>query len=157
MMSMKGFGWKRGLVLFEVLSQHLPGETEENHKKCVRITGVPVEIQTEHNPITNPQRHRYTNRCVLLLLIVWLILSMFIPRVTAEVRHGCLGWTRASRRGTVMSNISEIIIWSNFWDVHSGGCSYWCLLVAPTCCFSLQGPSVVRHFSSPPLVELSSL
>jgi hypothetical protein len=43
-----------GLVLIEVLSQHLPGETEENYKKSVRIAGVPVEIQTEHIPNTNP-------------------------------------------------------------------------------------------------------
>jgi hypothetical protein len=42
---MEGDG--RGLI--EVLSQHLPGETEEYHE---RVRGVPVEIRTEHRQNT---------------------------------------------------------------------------------------------------------
>jgi hypothetical protein len=44
MMNFKGSG--RGLI--EVLSQHLPGEAEENDENPVRITGVPTEIRTDH-------------------------------------------------------------------------------------------------------------
>jgi hypothetical protein len=32
--------------LIKVLSQHWPGESEENHENPVRIVGVLVEIQT---------------------------------------------------------------------------------------------------------------
>jgi hypothetical protein len=31
-----------------LLSRHLPGQTEENHKKLVRLMGVPAEIRTRH-------------------------------------------------------------------------------------------------------------
>jgi hypothetical protein len=44
MMNLKGSG--HGLI--EVLSRHLPGETEENDEKPVRITVVPTEIRTDH-------------------------------------------------------------------------------------------------------------
>jgi hypothetical protein len=40
--------------IFEILSWHLLGETEENHKKgSVRIASVPAEIQTTNLPNTS--------------------------------------------------------------------------------------------------------
>jgi hypothetical protein len=51
---MEGNG--RGLI--EVLSQHLPGETEEYHE---RVRGVPVEIRTEHSQNTSLHHYRLSN------------------------------------------------------------------------------------------------
>lgn len=47
--------------LIEVLSRHLPGVTEENYEKSVRIATVPAEIWTEHITNTNVERYRYAN------------------------------------------------------------------------------------------------
>jgi hypothetical protein len=38
--------WREALMLFKILSQHLPGETEENHKSSVRIAGLWAEAET---------------------------------------------------------------------------------------------------------------
>jgi hypothetical protein len=35
-------------VLIRALFWHIPGETEENHEKTVRIASVKIEIRTEH-------------------------------------------------------------------------------------------------------------
>jgi hypothetical protein len=52
--------WKETVVLIEVLSCHLPGETENiNYKFC--RDSVPTEIQTEYLPITRSLRYRFNN------------------------------------------------------------------------------------------------
>jgi hypothetical protein len=38
--------------LIEILSQHLPRETEENNEIPVRTSGVPARIRKEHLPNT---------------------------------------------------------------------------------------------------------
>jgi hypothetical protein len=49
--------WKdsegRGCGLSEVLYQHFPGGTQENHEN-LKITAVPAEIRTTQLPNTNP-------------------------------------------------------------------------------------------------------
>jgi hypothetical protein len=45
--------WKEVVVVYiRVLFWHLPGRTEENYEKPVKIMGVPTEIQTRHLPNT---------------------------------------------------------------------------------------------------------
>jgi hypothetical protein len=48
--------------LTEVLSEHFPRGTKENHEKPVRITGVPTEIRTNHLSNMNLGRCHYTFR-----------------------------------------------------------------------------------------------
>jgi hypothetical protein len=51
-----------GRTLIEVLPRHLPGGTEENHKKySVRTGGVPAGIREEHRPNTSLERYHYAN------------------------------------------------------------------------------------------------
>jgi hypothetical protein len=46
-----GKNWEgSGRGLIEVLPRDLPGGTKENHKKPVRIAGVPVKIRTKRLP-----------------------------------------------------------------------------------------------------------
>jgi len=39
---------ERGDGLITALFWHIPGETEENHEKPIRIASVKIEIQTEN-------------------------------------------------------------------------------------------------------------
>jgi len=39
---------ERGDGLIRALFWYIPGETEENHKKPMRIASVKIEIRTEH-------------------------------------------------------------------------------------------------------------
>jgi hypothetical protein len=48
-----------GRGLFQELSRHLPGRTEENTKTSVRIAGVPAKIQTKDHPNTSLNRYSY--------------------------------------------------------------------------------------------------
>jgi hypothetical protein len=52
---------RSGRCQIEVISQHLPGVTEENYEKPVRIVCVSAEIQSEHFPNTSVERYRHTN------------------------------------------------------------------------------------------------
>jgi hypothetical protein len=45
----------------QALSHRVPGGSEKDHKKPLRITGVPAEIRTEYLPDTNLERYRYVN------------------------------------------------------------------------------------------------
>jgi hypothetical protein len=48
--------------LTEVVTWHLPGETEKNHEKIsVRTAGAPAENRTEHLSNTNLDSYRYGN------------------------------------------------------------------------------------------------
>jgi hypothetical protein len=42
MVNFSGFGGSISFGLINVLSRNLPGETEEDHEKTVRIDGVPA-------------------------------------------------------------------------------------------------------------------
>jgi hypothetical protein len=57
----------RGLL--EVLPWHLLGETEESHQN-LGITGIPVEIRTEHPTNTRLERYRYTTTLCLITQII---------------------------------------------------------------------------------------
>jgi hypothetical protein len=48
------------LWLIDVLSQHCPRESEENHRN-LRISGVPAEIRTENLPNTSLEHYLKTN------------------------------------------------------------------------------------------------
>jgi hypothetical protein len=49
--------WPITTALFRVL----PGGTDKNHEKSVRIPSVPAEIRTEHLPNMGLERYRYVN------------------------------------------------------------------------------------------------
>jgi hypothetical protein len=46
--------------LIEILTQHFPGGTDENHENPQKPV-VPAEIRTEHYPDTRPRRYRYVS------------------------------------------------------------------------------------------------
>jgi hypothetical protein len=51
-----------GSDLIEILLQHLPAGTEENHNKtCVSIAGTSADIRTEHLPNNVRKRYVYIN------------------------------------------------------------------------------------------------
>jgi hypothetical protein len=52
--------WKKAVGLIKVLSQHLPGGTEESNEK-VRTAYVLFEIQTEHPPNMGLGCYHYVN------------------------------------------------------------------------------------------------
>jgi hypothetical protein len=70
--------------LIEVLSWHLPGGTDENHRKSVMIADAPPEIQTKYFLNASLGHYLQTNLFGLLILAIWtVILLSFILRLVA--------------------------------------------------------------------------
>jgi hypothetical protein len=59
MIDMQGSG--SGCCLIEVISQHLPGGTEENYEKPVSVACVSAEIRSEHLRNTRVEPYHHTN------------------------------------------------------------------------------------------------
>jgi hypothetical protein len=71
MMNWNGFGRKRSLPNFKILSRHSPGWTEENHKNLNQDSRVSLIFEMVQLRVVFEVRTGFLN-IIIIIIIIWL-------------------------------------------------------------------------------------